>query len=109
MTAYGWRGNVRELENVIQRALILAPGDCIDAGHLCLPRESAPVATSTQANEEGADLRSLERQHILNTLAAAKGVRKVAAERLGMSERTLRPKLQHYREEGLMEPKDGGR
>lgn len=43
------------------------------------------------------DLKSLERAHILETLAAVNGVRKAAAERLGMSERTLRYKLQQYR------------
>ena len=43
------------------------------------------------------DLKSRERAHILKTLAAVNGVRKAAAERLGMSERTLRYKLQQYR------------
>ncbi|MBX9631269.1 MAG: helix-turn-helix domain-containing protein, partial [Burkholderiales bacterium] len=54
-----------------------------------------------------ADMRSLERKHILDMLSAAKGVRKVAAERLGMSERTLRYKLQQYRGEGYAVPGSG--
>jgi two-component system response regulator FlrC len=45
----------------------------------------------------------LERQHILDTLKSSGGVRKLAAEKLGMSERTLRYKLQQYREEGWRE------
>jgi two-component system, response regulator FlrC len=43
------------------------------------------------------DLRSLERLHILQTLASVNGSRRVAVERLGISERTLRNKLQQYR------------
>ncbi len=103
LTGYGWRGNIRELENVIQRALILAPGDAIDPPHLCLPQAAHSVAPAVEhkANKDGMDLKSLERQHILDTLAEVKGVRKLAAEQLGMSERTLRHKLQRYREEEL--------
>ena len=48
-------------------------------------------------------IRDLEREHILETLAAAGGSRKLAGERLGMSERTLRHKLKQYREAGLFE------
>jgi two-component system response regulator FlrC len=102
LTAYTWRGNIRELENVIQRALILAPGAVIEAVHLCLPKsvvvlhaeQSAPIDPAPQMPT---DLKSLERVHILEALAAVNGVRKAAAERLGMSERTLRYKLQQYR------------
>ncbi|PWT72848.1 MAG: sigma-54-dependent Fis family transcriptional regulator, partial [Proteobacteria bacterium] len=103
LTGYTWRGNIRELENVLQRAKILAPGTLIEAEHLCLPRsmpaESAgrPVSAERSHGRGATDLKSLERVHILETLAAVNGVRKVAAERLGMSERTLRYKLQQYR------------
>ncbi|MFC4161686.1 sigma-54-dependent transcriptional regulator [Chitinimonas lacunae] len=111
LVAHGWEGNIRELENVIQRALILAPGDEISAEHLFLPLpkrqelppKAAKVAEPPPAEPRGAlptDIKSLERQHILDTLASVGGVRKMAAEKLGMSERTLRYKLQQYREEG---------
>lgn len=94
LTRYGWPGNIRELENVIQRALILAPGDIIEPDHLRLPA-AAPVR-----NEDApTDLKSLERASILAALDAVNGSRKLAAQRLGMSERTLRHKLQQYREE----------
>ena len=53
-------------------------------------------------------MKSLERRHILDTLAAAGGVRRLAAEQLGMSERTLRHKLQQYRQEGFAVPASGG-
>jgi two-component system, response regulator FlrC len=120
LTAYSWRGNIRELENVMQRAVILAPGGEIELEHLWLPgvsfvgmnsgaaaapgeaaRTAGPASTPASAGEPGkaypSDLKSLERTHILETLAAVNGVRKVAAERLGMSERTLRYKLAQYR------------
>ena len=106
LTAYTWRGNIRELENVMQRAMILASGAVIEAEHLCLPRGAAETASVRRMREPEraaseakapTDLKSLERAHILETLAAVNGVRKTAAERLGMSERTLRYKLQQYR------------
>jgi two-component system response regulator FlrC len=107
LTAHTWRGNIRELENVLQRAMILAPGAVIEPEHLCLPKQAggtsssvAPVSVAAAAEQKAqapTDLKSLERTHILETLAAVNGVRKAAAERLGMSERTLRYKLQQYR------------
>ena len=47
-------------------------------------------------------MRDKERTHILDTLKAVAGSRKLAGERLGMSERTLRHKLKQYREAGLL-------
>ncbi len=107
LIAYPWPGNIRELENVLQRAQILASGDHIEEIHLGLPRVAAAVTTLPSIDRarvaEGQDLKTLERSHILETLAAVSGVRKAAASRLGMSERTLRHKLQHYRIEGSFE------
>ncbi len=104
LTTYTWPGNIRELENVIQRAMILASGNIIEEANLHLP-EAAKIAAGPAGNsvssERPADIKTLERTHILETLAAVKGSRKQAAERLGMSERTLRYKLQRLREEGI--------
>jgi len=106
LTQYTWPGNIRELENVIQRAMILAPGDIIEVEHLYLPKEGRGDGQEQQKTDSGLsvslepmDMKSLERAHITDTLAAVNGSRKLAAERLGMSERTLRYKLQQYREE----------
>jgi len=134
LTAYTWKGNIRELENVVQRAMILAPGSpapgilapgiasgaVIEVEHLCLPTSDAgarsPAAAPDAAAEVAApagqkplptDLKSLERAHILDTLAAVGGVRKAAAERLGMSERTLRYKLAQYRLEQAGSKEEG--
>jgi two-component system response regulator FlrC len=102
MLNYGWPGNVREMENVIQRAVILAPGEVVNPEHLHLPSWQAPSVNAEDnlgSDEGGAqDLKSLEKTHIMTTLASVNGSRKLAAQKLGMSERTLRHKLQQYRE-----------
>lgn len=109
IAAHEWPGNVRELENVIQRALILAPGDIIEADHLVFAVGTAPVVTLPTAPEpvvhvdSPANMRDLERQHILETLAKVGGSRKKAVELLGISERTLRYKLAQYREDGMLD------
>ncbi len=101
LTQYSWPGNVRELENVMQRALILAT-DTIEPEHINLPKVSLQDITNDEINEKNMespthDIKSLERKHILETLAAVNGSRKLAVKKLGISERTLRYKLQQYR------------
>jgi two-component system response regulator FlrC len=102
---YAWPGNVRELENVMQRAVILATGDAVEAEalHLAVP-EPPPASKTAFISSEASktdNMNDLEREHILETLAAVGGSRKLARERLGMSERTLRHKLKQYRDAGL--------
>lgn len=94
---YSWPGNIRELENVIQRAMILAT-DEIDIEHIHLPENKLyPLKSEKCTEEPPQDMRSLERKHILETLASVNGSRKLAVKKLGISERTLRYKLQQYR------------
>jgi two-component system response regulator FlrC len=112
LAAYAWPGNVRELEKVIQRAVIMAPGELIDADSLpvsgaAVGSAKAPVAVIPMPTasepigpakaDSPANMRDLERQHILDTLAKVGGSRKKAVELLGISERTLRYKLAQYR------------
>jgi two-component system response regulator FlrC len=101
-----WPGNVRELENVIQRAMILAMGSIIEIEDLNLPRVEAalepvdePVHDQIESDGDDSqlDMKSLEKAHIIETLNAVNGSRKLAVKRLGISERTLRYKLQQYR------------
>jgi two-component system response regulator FlrC len=101
LTRYAWPGNIRELENVIQRAMILSPGDMLETEYLLLPKSELAVPQPAKVVAAGGavDMKTLERTHILETLASVSGSRKRAAEKLGMSERTLRYKLQQYREE----------
>jgi len=101
---YHWPGNVRELENVMQRAMILAT-DTIEAEHISLPdtdmHSSQTNASVGSAPMDTMDMKALERKHILETLEAVNGSRKLAVQRLGISERTLRYKLQQYRANGV--------
>ena len=101
-----WPGNVRELENVIQRSMILAMGSMIELEDLNLPRVEAilepvdePVHDQIESDGDDSqlDMKSLEKAHIIETLNAVNGSRKLAVKRLGISERTLRYKLQQYR------------
>jgi len=97
LTQHAWPGNVRELENVMQRAVILAT-DTIGAEHINLPEaDSDHEADTKNSDSSSQDIKTLERNHILETLAAVNGSRKLAVKKLGISERTLRYKLQQYR------------
>jgi two-component system response regulator FlrC len=99
LRAHTWPGNVRELENTVQRALILASGDAIAAVDIVL---STTGARSPVLEPATTDIKTLERDHILSTLKEVGGSRKLAVQRLGISERTLRYKLQQYRLEGIL-------
>ena len=92
---YDWPGNIRELENVIQRAMILSTG-VIEEAHLNLPEANNHQEVSKD-DDTSCDMKTLEKDHIMKTLAAVNGSRKLAVKRLGISERTLRYKLQQYR------------
>ncbi|CRM79452.1 sigma-54 dependent transcriptional regulator [Pseudomonas sp. 25 R 14] len=113
LISYPWPGNVRELDNAIQRALILQQGGLIQPQDFCLaigagiapmpslapaPAESVPAEA---AGGLGDDLRRREFQMIIDTLRAERGRRKEAAERLGISPRTLRYKLAQMRDAGM--------
>jgi DNA-binding NtrC family response regulator len=89
--AYAWPGNIRELQNVIERAAILCREDHILPAHLNLspvPGASAPTVPKT--------LREMEREAILAALAAHDGNRRKAAEQLGLGLRTLYARLREY-------------
>ncbi|MBC3481013.1 sigma-54 dependent transcriptional regulator [Pseudomonas sp. SWRI77] len=109
LQAYAWPGNVRELDNALQRALILQQGGVIEAADFCLAGAiplSAGAAPSlpevaVEAGGLGDDLRRHEYQTIIDTLRAERGRRKEAAERLGISPRTLRYKLAQMRDAGF--------
>jgi len=122
LIGYPWPGNVRELDNAIQRALILQQGGLIQAEDFCLvgpvgaaplpglavinrPSVGEPVLAEAVSGEQagglGDDLRRREFQMIIDTLRAERGRRKEAAERLGISPRTLRYKLAQMRDAGM--------
>lgn len=94
---YVWPGNVRELENVVQRAVVLTEGTQVS-------EEALQLTALATDDEAGGDLscerRRYERAQIAAALTASGGIRNAAAQSLGISPRTLRHKLQQYREQG---------
>jgi transcriptional regulator with PAS, ATPase and Fis domain len=95
-----WPGNVRELRNVMTRASIMASSGVITSRDLDLPERwsvaPGPVAVPSPAARTGADLDDLERETILRVLDETEGHRQRAADRLGISRRTLSRKLKQY-------------
>lgn len=82
----------------MQRAMILAADNIIEAEHISLPEAISDQRVDERNPESSTtDMKTLERKHILETLAAVNGSRKLAVKKLGISERTLRYKLQQYR------------
>ncbi len=114
---HSWPGNIRELDNVMQRAMILQQGELIDAEDVhfenvagpSAPAVSAPVTTAASApvatgETLNGDLKKREWEMILKTIRDVKGSRKATAEKLGISQRTLRYKLARMREAGVNIP-----
>ena len=105
---YDYPGNVRELENIIERAVVLTRNDVIDSGDLPLTVQEPEIAERNGEPNLTVAVEALERRMIKDALARSDGVQTHAAELLGISERALRYKLTKYgfREEAT-ESKDG--
>jgi len=94
---YDYPGNVRELENIIERAVVLTRDDVIASGDLPLTvQEPETVADRDPQTNLTAAVEALERRMIRDALAKSDGVQTRAAELLGMGERALRYKLIKY-------------
>src|ERR1700729_1361259 len=125
LLSYSWKGNVRELENTIHRAVLLAQGADISPEAIRLPDgthvgiapavipqnpsvQSAVVsATAVTRSLVGRTVSDVERDLILDTLDHCLGNRTHAANILGISIRTLRNKLKEYSDAGLSIPSHG--
>jgi DNA-binding NtrC family response regulator len=103
LTTHGWRGNVRELENTMHRAVLLAEGDAIGAAAIELSADGAGGVV-TADGFVGRRMDEVERDHILQTLSHTLGNRTHAASMLGISIRALRNKLKDYAQAGVAVP-----
>ena len=103
LTGHGWRGNVRELENTIHRAVLLATGDSITPDAIELAGQ--PVrAAKLGGVVVGRRMDEVERELIIQTLHQTLGNRTHAAVILGISIRALRNKLRDYTHAGVAVP-----
>jgi DNA-binding NtrC family response regulator len=96
---YDWPGNIRELENVIERAAILCRNDTIEPPDLSLPNAalSLPVGgPSDQKLGTAIPLKEIERLHIEGVLKRFRGNKAESAKILGISLKTLYTKIQQY-------------
>ncbi len=97
-----WNGNVRELENVVERAVVLAPGNELLVEHMLLGEQPQDSLSEVRAAGNGLDsfvgltVQEMERRLIISTLGKVSENRTRAAEMLGISIRTLRNKLKEY-------------
>jgi two-component system, NtrC family, response regulator AtoC len=91
LEGHRWRGNVRELANALERAMILAEGQAIDSSDLALEGGSA-----TGASAPSGTLEEIERRAIAAALAEVGGNRRRAAKQLGIPERTLYDRLKRH-------------
>jgi DNA-binding NtrC family response regulator len=97
-----WEGNVRELENTMERAVLISSGQHILARELLLDAsENLSGSSDTFRVKGGITVRDMEKELIFRTLEDVKDNRTRAAELLGISIRTLRNKLREYKEESL--------
>ncbi|MDI1430204.1 sigma 54-interacting transcriptional regulator [Polyangium sorediatum] len=97
-----WSGNIRELKNVIQRAVILAEGDLIQPEDLM--REGQPEKQGAKGGRFKEDLTRTEKQQIEDALQEAEGVQARAAEILGIPARTLSNKIKKLGIEAPQKP-----
>jgi len=95
---YPFPGNIRELENLLERAFVMATGKEIDLDQPVIPLNIThkPLVEKDMSSKEVIDLRSLEKNAIIEALKKTKGNKKEAAKLLGISLRTLYYKIKEY-------------
>lgn len=103
LKSFPFKGNVREMENIIHRAVLLCDGKKIDRNDLLLDTDELPEETVHTENSSSGEefltgpLKEVEKKMIFHTLGKTEGNRTHAAKLLGISVRTLRNKLNEYK------------
>ncbi|MFH1613372.1 MAG: sigma-54 dependent transcriptional regulator [bacterium] len=96
---YHWPGNIRELENIIERATILAGESLITLDHFPLYIQNKFIENSDTAHSQEISLEELEKNFIFKTIENAKGNKSKAANLLGITRRSLYSKLEKLKKE----------
>ncbi|UCF31956.1 MAG: sigma-54-dependent Fis family transcriptional regulator [bacterium] len=97
---YPWPGNIRELKNVLERAILACERDILTASDIQLPGEGP--ATEGVAALDGRNLKDLEKKAVLEALKKTNYVQKEAAKLLGISKRVIHYKIQQF---GIKHPR----
>jgi DNA-binding NtrC family response regulator len=99
LQSYAWPGNIRELRNTVERAMILVDGDIIDEEHLPPDMQGSRPEAATLRVPLGLPVDKVEKEYILASLQRNGGNKARTAEVLGISEKTLYNKLNRYASE----------
>lgn len=98
---YAWPGNVRQLRNIVEKMVVLAPGDKLTIDDVPIEIRTQPADVSARvspvsAPDTSASLADAEKEKILTVLASCGGNKSKAADRLGISRRTIHRKLKEW-------------
>ncbi|MBF0554958.1 MAG: sigma-54-dependent Fis family transcriptional regulator [Nitrospirae bacterium] len=91
-----WRGNIRELENALHRAVLLSRGKLIDISDFMLDEPPPELKTGISPDNSNRGIKEMERDLIMKTLRDVNGNKTKAAKILGVNVRTIRNKLSEY-------------
>jgi transcriptional regulator with PAS, ATPase and Fis domain len=94
---YEWPGNVRELENTIERAVVLTQGPMLTIESISLLGATSPATSGLPSLRLHQNIEWVERETIRRALDQSTGVKKDAAELMGISQRALSYYLAKYR------------
>jgi DNA-binding NtrC family response regulator len=97
LMGYDWPGNVRELENTIERAVVLSPGPVVQPRDISMLGATTAPASALPSLKLHQNVEWVEKETVQRALQRAGGVKKDAAELLGISQRALSYYISKYR------------